>query len=283
MRISKYIQFLENINARPVGDITNYNQRMDAAIFDKLFFIGKVKFDCLVDFGCAGGLLMEKINKILPKVDLFGYDIDPSEEILAKNRLKNKAIISNNWNEIVNKVEKYNSPALCLSSVIHEVYSYSENPKSIDKFWKECVFGGNFKYIIIRDMIPSDDIDNVGDYEDDVSKVKSKINSKYIKSFESIWGKLEDSYKQFTHFLLKYKYIDNWDREVNENYLPLTISELKNKIPSGYEVVYEKSFALPYTQEQLDRDFGIKLKRPTHIKMIIKNTKRNEKEYHQEI
>ena len=273
MKISRYLQFLENINTRPVADIEVYNQRMNAALFDKMFFIGKVKFDCLVDFGCADGVLLEKLNRVSPDVDLFGFDINKDEVGLAKAKLKNKAFISDSWKEILEKIKNYNSPTLCLSSVIHEVYSYTENPNLVEEFWKKCVFGGNFKYIVLRDMITSDDIDDVSDYKSDVLKVNSKVNSKYVKSFESIWGKLEDSYRQFTHFLLKYKYIGNWNRAVHENYLPLTISELKKQIPPGYEVVYENSFILPYTQEQVNRDFGIKLKKPTHTKMIIKKYK----------
>jgi len=38
--------------------------------------------------------------------------------------------------------------------VIHEVYSYSHG-KIIKKFWEKQVFGNDFKWITIRDMIPS--------------------------------------------------------------------------------------------------------------------------------
>lgn len=57
-----------------------------------------------------------------------------------------------------------NSPLLNLSSVIHEVYSYSHS-SVIKKFWEKQVFGGSFKYITIRDMIPSVNI-----HKNEVSK-----------------------------------------------------------------------------------------------------------------
>lgn len=267
MRILKFLPFFENISENPIADIQEYNQKMKNAFFDKLFFLGKIKFDALVDFGCADGSLLEKISKY-SKADLFGFDVEPHAVNLSKNRLGNKATVLDNWHEIIGQVNEYHSPAILLSSVIHEVYSYD---KYVNYFWNDCVFNDKFKYIIIRDMIPSGDIDDVHNFSEDVRKVKSKVNNKYLNDFEKIWGKMEDSYRQFTHFLLKYKYIHNWNREVKENYLPLTISELKEKIPSGYEIVYESNFILPYLQQEVSRDFGIKFRQPTHTKMIIKN------------
>ncbi|MGA1049083.1 MAG: hypothetical protein ACO3UU_13830, partial [Minisyncoccia bacterium] len=43
---------------------------------------------------------------------------------------------------------------------------------------------------------------------------------KSLISFEKVWGSIFKDYRNFIHFLLKYRYTDNWEREVNENYLP---------------------------------------------------------------
>ena len=71
------------------------------------------------------------------------------------------------------------------------------------------------------------------------------------------------------HFLLKYKYTLNWDREVHENYLPITTEEMMSRIPEGYRVVLKDSFALPYISWQIRKDFGFDLTEHTHIKLIL--------------
>ncbi len=268
--ILNWKSFLESIDDNPVSDVGLYNQRMQASMVDKLYFLNKIKFDAIVDFGCADGMLLEEISKIKPNVELIGYEIDPVELEISRSHLKDSAFITDEWVDISNKLKSFQSPIIYLSSVIHEVYSYTEDKSAIDRFWNERVFGGDFKYVVIRDMIPCDIIDDEKKFENDVQKVRSKFDQSYINSFEGIWGKLESSYKQFTHFLLKYKYTNNWNREVRENYFPITIGELKSKIPSNYTIVYENNFILPYILDHVRNDFGVELRHPTHTKMILK-------------
>jgi len=270
VKISNWKSFIESLQENPISNIDLYNKRMEGSLIDKLFFIKKIKFDSIVDFGCADGILLQKIYEINPNIKLIGYEIDPVELEICQSKLKSKAFITDNWAEIADKTKYDKSPILCLSSVIHEVYSYASDDVSIDRFWNERVFGGIFKYIVIRDMITSDSIDDEKNFKNDVDKIKSKFDPSYIKSFENIWGNLENSYKQLTHFLLKYNYTNNWQREVRENYFPMTISELRSKIPSNYSIVYEKNFILKYILDQVRNDFGIELRHPTHTKMIIK-------------
>ena len=42
----------------------------------------------------------------------------------------------------------------------------------------------------------------------------------------------------------------------------------------AYKVIYKDAFILPYLQEQVEKDFGIKIDHTTHLKMIIENTKK---------
>lgn len=73
------------------------------------------------------------------------------------------------------------------------------------------------------------------------------------------------------HWLLKYKYTENWDRELNENYLPVTIETFKNnKIPSNWQIIYEDHYTYDYIKQQIKNDFGVEIKEPTHLKMILK-------------
>ncbi len=48
-------------------------------------------------------------------------------------------------------------------------------------------------------------------------KLRKKANLNQLYSFEKRSGSINNNYRNFIHFLLKYKYTDNWDREVNED------------------------------------------------------------------
>ena len=72
---------------------------------------------------------------------------------------------------------------------------------------------------------------------------------------------------------MKYRFTDNWDREVGENYLPVSLETVKSKIPNNYEIVYEEDFLLDFLKMQVKMDFNVELTHSTHTKMIIKNLK----------
>jgi hypothetical protein len=72
---------------------------------------------------------------------------------------------------------------------------------------------------------------------------------------------------------MKYRFTDNWDREVNENYLPVSLETVKSKIPGDYKIVYEEYFLLQFLKDQVKKDFNVELTHSTHAKMILKNKK----------
>lgn len=254
----------------PIINYEIYNERMDKSVDDKLFFLNKIDFDVIVDFGCANGALLSIIEKNKPNVKIIGYDLDRTMLDMAKSYLSDNVMLTDNWSEVINEISKYKKPLLNLSSVIHEVYSYSL-PKDVGMFWKTRVFGNSFKYIIIRDMLPSSKIDNINtnSFKVDVERVYEVYDPIYLKSFESRWGSLYGSYRTFMHFLLKYRYTNNWEREVNENYVPVSFETVRSKIPNNYRVIFEDHFVLPFIQDQVIKDFDIRIKYPTHSKFII--------------
>lgn len=267
--------FLEElVGKHQIANYDAYNQNMQTTLDDKLFFINQVKFDVIVDFGCANGVFLSKIQNLYPNVKIIGYDLDDTMLSKARAILGNKALLTSDWSEVVGELSNYKDPLLNLSSVIHEVYSYSR-PIDVNKFWNEQVFGGSFKYITIRDMIPSVVVgrEELSKWKDDARKVRIASDTFYLKSFEDKWGSIFQSYRVLLHYLLKYKYTDNWEREVNENYLPVTLETLKNKIPSSYKITFEDSFILPYLAQEVKKDFGIELNHTTHTKLILKNDK----------
>ena len=260
----------------PIVNYKVYNERMDKSLDDKLFFLNKVDFDVIVDFGCASGALLSTIEKMNPNVKLIGYDLDTNMLEIARSFLKGDVLLTDTWSEVLSEISKYENPLLNLSSVIHEVYSYSDT-KTVKRFWDERTFGNSFKYVVIRDMLPSSNVDMIdpNTFKEDVDKVKKIYDPYYMESFENIWGSLYNSYRTFMHFLLKYRYTNNWDREVNENYVPVSYETVKSKIPSNYNIIYEDHFILPYIQSKVMKDFGIKIKYDTHSKFILENTSFN--------
>jgi hypothetical protein len=253
------------VGEKPITSIESYLKGMSKGLTDKLFFLDKIDFDCLVDFGSADGYILSEIRKIKPDVKLIGYDIDENMIEISKNKFKD-IDFADNWNEINYKIKEYKEPAVFLSSVIHEVYSYSSG-KDIKNFWNN-IFNSGFEYIIIRDMMPSIDYEYMNNK--DIQKVREMSDEKYLTEFEKEWGQLELNFRNLLHWFLKYSYTDNWDRELKENYVPITIETLKKKIPSGYRISYENHYVYEFLKNKIKKDFDITLKEPTHLKMIIK-------------
>lgn len=273
MKILNWQLFLEElVGEKPISNLQSYIDGMGKTMQDKLFFSDMVNFDVIVDFGCADGTFLEHILKTNPGIRVIGYDLDETMLSQARVRLGRRALLTSNWDEVVSEVFQFESPLLNLSSVIHEVYSYS-HPKVVKEFWSEQVFGNDFKWITIRDMIPSVELgrEEISQFKDDVRKVKMKTDRDYLKSFEDRWGTISDNYRTFMHYLLKYRYTDNWDREVNEDYLPVSLETVKSKIPNSYKIVYEQDFLLPFLKQQVKQDFNVDLTHSTHTKMIIQN------------
>lgn len=261
MNILNWRLFLEElVGEKPISDLQSYIDGMNYSMKDKLFFTDIIDFDVVVDFGCADGTFLEQISRIKPGVKLIGYDLDETMLSKAESRLGRKALFTNKWEDVIRYTSGSRSPLINLSSVIHEVYSYS-HPNKIPKFWNQQVFGGDFKYITIRDMIPSLKIDKkeINDFKDDVRKVRNKSDKFYLDSFEKKWGTISDNYRTFVHYLMKYRFTDNWDREVGENYLPVSLETVKSKIPNNYKIVYEEDFLLDFLKMQVKMDFNVEL------------------------
>jgi ribosomal protein L11 methylase PrmA len=273
MNILNWELFLEElVGEKPIYDLQSYIDGMSLSMQDKLFFANKLNFDVIVDFGCADGTFLESLMKSNPNVKIIGYDLDDTMLDQARKRLGNKALLTSDWDEAIRAISHHKSPLLNLSSVIHEVYSYSSG-LVIKKFWDEQVFGDDFKWITIRDMIPSLEIgrEERTMFKDDIKKVRNKTDKFYLNSFEERWGSINDNYRTFIHYLLKYRYTDNWEREVNEDYLPVSLETVKAKIPNNYKIVYEQDFLLNFLKQQVKKDFNVQLTHSTHTKMIIQN------------
>lgn len=253
-----------NIDKNRISDLDIYLTRMQRSILDKMFFIDKVfePFEYILDFGCANGELIKAMTPMFPDYKYIGYDIS-SEMIEAAKLNVSTAEFYDNWDDIQ---IPFDNSLINISSTIHEVYSYGSKA-DIKEFWSR-VFGSGFQYIAIRDMMFSQSQDRPADAEQ-LGIIRAHTEySKWLESFEAVWGEVRDQ-RELVHYLLKYKYTQNWSREVKENYFPISAEELMSIIPESYRIVFKESFTLPYIAWQIRKDLGFVLHENTHIKLIL--------------
>lgn len=238
-----------------INDMNVYNKRMAAGMADKLFFLNEVSnIDTIVDFGCANGELLRLMPDTINKI---GIDNNPDMIAAAKVNCPAATYVSS-----FADVRISGTTLLNLSSVIHEVYSYLPVEK-VKAFW-DNVFNSGYTYIAIRDMMVAD----VSNRHWDIGGAEKAKRHPLFRDFhKSFPGSRECD---LIHFLLKYRYVENWDRESKENYFPITLEELKRLIPENYEIIYENHYALEWTKNKAYEDFGYEIKDNTHIKLILK-------------
>lgn len=262
-----------------------YNQLMAHTTVDKIFFLSHIdpEINIFVDFGCANGEIIKSISYFRPNAKFIGYDI--SKYMIAecnsrfgtdKSQSNNQFLFTDNLDIVKKLVTDYvkhgHKVCLILSSVIHEVYSYS-SPEEIEKFWNFCN-NTPFEYVAIRDMNYGPDSQWVVmlDY---VDAKKIYANEKYrqkYNDFVAVWGEMR--HKNILHFLLKYRYDDNWEREIKENYLPIWFGDYFKKL-WDYEIIYQHVYTLPYIKKCVTEDFDIDLLCPTHCQLLFQRNKQS--------
>lgn len=262
----KDLEYLETNCMTKIKDIEKYNSEMAKSIEDKLWFTQFLEqsqfYDAIiVDYGCGDGTLIRKLEeKFWSVFDYFG--IDNNEEMLkiasSKISLGDRIYYSKNIPQLVTNRPKI----LILSSVLHEILSYSSlrSLEEIRDFQPD--------YIFIRDMyIDESAYRNV---TEDISKVREHpLYKDFIKVNFGDENGLE--WADIIHFLFKYRYEENWEREVQENYLSFNFhKEDFDFWFTDYYTIYEKQYTLPFLKEQVKKDFGIDLIDNTHINLILK-------------
>ncbi len=258
-----------------IEDMEAYNQAMSKSMIDKMFFMDKLdeSVQTVFDYGCADGVLIGTLAKLFPDMRYIGYDLDPEMIRKAGERcrgLDNVALFSSlddfaAWAGA--KGLDFSKTAVNLSSLIHEVYSYG-SAESIQAFW-QFVTASGFGCIVIRDMCLDVSAHRPA-LKEDVIKVRSGFDPALIAQFEELHGSITDNWN-LIHFLLKYRYTDNWEREVRENYLPVSVEEIMGKIAEqrgAYRLIYFDHYILPYIARTVKKDFDIYLKDYTHVKFI---------------
>lgn len=261
-------------------DLSGYTEKMRKSFLDKTFFLEKLPdANVIFDYGCADGSMIEFMWKMFPEYRYFGFDIDPKMIALAKAKNISTATFSDDFSSLMKamrqEVEKTKGKSVVVcSSIVHEIYSYPKNA-SPEIFWRNILTSG-FDYVVIRDMAMPEGTKNYDVNADTIWKIAryflNQKNDTYIlDDFMKKWGMITTE-QTLVHFLLKYRYKNNWERELNENYLPLSVEELEKTVTKydSYVPIYSNNFTLPWLISKVKEDFDIDLDIPTHIKLILR-------------
>ena len=279
-KMKNFPTFLEFL-LEEVGIANNdiYLANMAKSFGDKAWFLKYIPkgVDMIVDFGGGTGEFAEYcMNKTGDTIRYVVIDNNPSFLSTAKD--KGIMCYASLQELLKAEGEKLQSALLVLSSVIHEIYSYQEEFGDAKNFWtdiKNC----HFRAIAIRDMsIAENSFKNIpveatlwvyqNIFCSDKITYKGKPFVEITRSFEEVWGPLCDlqlkkvNVKQLFHFLIKYRYQANWEREVKEDYLPITQDKLQKWLTSfmSYSLVHKESSHLAFYDDCWTKDF--KLNRP---------------------
>ncbi|MBP7118985.1 class I SAM-dependent methyltransferase [Candidatus Woesebacteria bacterium] len=239
-----------------------YLARMSKPLAEKLKIVHYLPEKPLevLDVGCADGAVTIEMARMFPETHFHGIDINP--EFISRARdlsagLHNVTFETIYLRNLLAREQKFDAVTFC--SVLHEFASYGEGLTSVVKALADAhELLKKHGRIVIRDMIFSG-YKQKTDFG--MKTVLLKIQAKkelasLISDFETHFGKLNDIYT-INHFLLKYKYTDNWDREGHENYVPVTFDQYEQIFTLlGMKVLYRDSKLLPYFEETWKQDFG---------------------------
>ena len=103
----------------------------------------------------------------------------------------------------------------------------------------------------------------------DTYKARKRIPNNQIKDFEENFGSI-NNFHNLIHLLYKYRYLKNWKREVSENYFPISIEGILNKITNEYEIIHFEHFMLDFNKEIIKEDLDIDINVNTHYKLILR-------------
>lgn len=254
----------------PIKNLNDYTQKMSLTMKDKLFFVEKIKTSVYIDYGCADGTLLCELDAIYNdhNITYIGYDRSNEMIELAKSKWGGigKVLFTSNFEELLTYLQKCKDAILILSSVLHEILSQGITQ---EEFWSSIK---NFplKYIVIRDMAYNPIIYNSELQNYCISKIYYLMPKRY-NDFVKKYGKIDNNIR-FCHFLLKYRYTQNWERELNENYFSFNPDcAIKWLNDYNFYPIYYERFNVPYIVEILQKDMRINLNDlgQTHIKMIF--------------
>lgn len=247
----------------PITNSRLYLERMSKPLQEKLKiarFLPSSSAIQVLDVGCADGTVTLALADMFPEIGFVGIDLSDEFIKIAQDRVgarKNVKFESGFLRERLANPERFEVVLFC--SVLHEFYSYGEGISTVVKALADAHEmlkpGGT---LIIRDMIL---YNYAGKSPLWINKMKERVLAKQevvglLTDFEGYFGQIE-SVKSLNHFLLKYIYPENWEREGKENYVPVSFEEYDQILELlGMTVLFQRSSTIPYLKDRWRTDFG---------------------------
>ncbi len=245
-----------------IQNFETYLSRMSKPLQEKLKVAKYIsqRAKSVLDVGCADGTVTLALADMFPEVNIVGIDLNSEFIDIANRRVEQRTNVKFECvylREQLAMEERFDVVLFC--SVLHEFYSYGEGISSVVKALSDAREllnpGGE---VIIRDMLLYEYAEMSQLWLSEIlKKVITEKMTPLVDDFEKYFGKM-DSTKQVNHFLLKYMYTDNWQREVKENYVPVSF-EKYDQIFSvlGMMVSFQRSSTIPYLKNKWKEDFGL--------------------------
>lgn len=240
-----------------------YLERMSKPLQEKLrvakFFPEGTK--TVLDVGCADGAVTLALAEMFPNIKFVGIDMSKEFIDIAKEKSAGKTNVNFEnvyLRERLSNPERFDVVMFC--SVLHEFFSYGEGISTVVKALADAheILTPKGR-LIIRDMILFDYMSRSDLW---ILSIEEKIRNKVeltdlISDFEKTFGEIE-SMKHLNHFLLKYMYEDNWQREGKENYVPVSFEQYDRILKLlGMKEQYRESYTIPYLTELWKSDFSL--------------------------
>src|SRR3989344_3406815 len=242
-----------------------YLARMARPLREKLRVARYIPQDArtVLDVGCANGAITIALAKLFSRKQFIGIDLNESFVSRAQEQARKAGVGNVRFEKIylrdlLARSERFG--AVLFVSVLHEFYAYGEGISSVLKALADAHEllrkGGE---IVIRDMILHEYAKHTSFQVDAIiAKVRARRRwRRAIRDFEGAFGKLNTLY-QLNHFLLKYMYEENWDRECREPYVPVTFEQYEQLFDLlGMELQLEDSYLIDFLRTKWKRDFGL--------------------------
>ena len=267
-------------------DKKGYLKKLEGSMKEKLFFVEHLDLNnkIIVDFGCANAALIKHLMAMgFENTTYIGIERDEdffNECVRLREENPNFEIFSGlGETDLFIRTERVfrkdtRKVVFICSSVLHEV---------TEKMFKWIVgwAHANADYFVIRDMyldLDSYEIDEDDDevcikpflYKDYVHKLLSNPTYvPYLSDFAEKRGSFTD--KDLCEFLLKYRYIQNWDTEVEEKYFSVDWRFIENM--NDAIIMYRNEYTNNFIKRQVKEEFDINIHWPTHKQLILKIAK----------
>lgn len=213
----------------------------------------------LLDVGCADGSIVSAFALRMKHWQLYGVDIQEmfiEEAKLRYSHIENLHFQKIHFHELLQNDLRFD--AITWMAVGHEIGSYSQGiPSILNALGHSANLLKPNGLIVVRDMLlPRQLKESDFMLEKILKKILASERSRQFSEFEGHWGKVTNI-QQVIHFLLKYRYVENWQSELEENYVIANIEDYTDYFALiGMPVRYLSTYALDFLKGCWRKDFG---------------------------